>query len=121
MNINSVTISGNLVADCEKKNAGQTPLVTFVVAVNESKRTGENTWEDYPNFIECNLFGNRAKALADNLTKGTKVFVSGKLYQSRWQKDGVNMSKVSITVDRIEIGYSRTPVETKGKQEEIPW
>ena len=118
MNINTVAISGNLVADCEKKNAGQTPLASFVIAVNESKKNANGEWEDYPNFIECNLFGNRAKALSESLVKGTKVFISGKLYQSRWNKDGQNMSKISVTVDTIEINQKR---EKPAKQEEIPW
>lgn len=118
MNVNTVAISGNLVADCEKKNAGQTPLASFVIAVNESKKNSAGEWEDYPNFIECNLFGNRAKALSESLVKGTKVFISGKLYQSRWNKDGQNMSKISVTVDTIEIMAKR---EKPVKQEEIPW
>lgn len=118
MNVNTVAISGNLVADCEKKTAGQTPLASFVIAVNESRKNSTGEWEDYPNFIECNLFGNRVKSYAASLVKGTKVFISGKLYQSRWQKDGQNMSKISVTVDTIEIMAKR---EKPQAQEEIPW
>lgn len=121
MSINNVNISGNLVADCEKKNAGQTPLVTFVVAVNERRKNQQSgEWEDYPNFIECNMFGALAKALSDKLVKGARVCVSGKLYQQRWESDGKKMSKVTITANDIEI--TRTPEKKhEAAQDEIPW
>ena len=117
MTINNVNISGNLVSDCDKKTVGKTPLVSFVVAVNERRKNGDE-WEDYPNFIECNLFGTLGKAVSDKLVKGARVCVYGKLYQSRWEKDGVKMSKISVTVTDIEI--MRKP-EKKEEQEEIPW
>jgi single-strand DNA-binding protein len=120
--INTVAISGNLVADCTKGKAGETPVVNFVLAVNDRRKnsqTGE--WEDYVNFIECALFGPRAKALADALEKGVKVYVQGKLRQSRWEKDGQNRSKVSVTVDEIVIGYTRPAEAQDEPADDIPW
>lgn len=120
MSINNVCISGNLVADCDKKKAGEMPLVTFVMAVNDRRKVG-GEWQDYANFIECSLFGNLGKALSDKLVKGARVCVYGKLYQSRWEKDGINMSKVSVTVNDIEIMRKPEKTDSKATQEEIPW
>ena len=59
MNINHVTISGNLTRDPElRMTAGGTQVLSFGVAVNDRRRnpqTGE--WEEYPNFIDCTMFG----------------------------------------------------------------
>lgn len=119
--INTVAISGNLVADCTKGKAGETPVVNFVLAVDERRKGKNGDWESYPNYIECALFGPRAKALSDALEKGVKVYVQGKLHQSRWEKDGQNRSKVSVTVDEIVIGYTR-PVEAQDEPaDDIPW
>lgn len=119
--INTVAVSGNLVADCTKGKAGDTPVVNFVLAVDERRKDKNGEWESYPNYIECALFGARAKALADVLEKGVKVYVQGKLHQSRWEKDGQNRSKISITVDEIVIGYTR-PAEANDKPaDDIPW
>ena len=122
-NINSVMISGNLVADCKKGKAGDSPIVDFTIASNEyrkNKQTGES--DSYANFIDCTMFGNRAKGIAKFLTKGQKVCVLGHLRQSRWEKDGEKRSKVSIIAEEVEIFIPKTDEDdVKHEQEEIPW
>lgn len=80
MSINRVIISGNLTRDPElRSTAGGMPVLGFGVAVNDRRKnqqTGE--WEDYPNFIDCTMFGARAEALSRYLSKGTKVSIEGK-------------------------------------------
>ena len=76
----------------------------FGVAVNERRKnaqTGE--WEDYPNFIDCTLFGRRAEALERYLSKGSKVAIEGKLRWSQWESDGQRRSKLEVVVDEIEL------------------
>ena len=86
MAVNSVAISGNLTRDPElRATASGTGVLNFSVAVNErqkSRDTGE--WEDYPNFIDCTMFGARAESLSRYLNKGTKVSIEGKLRWSQW-------------------------------------
>ena len=80
----------------------------FGVAVNERRKnaqTGE--WEDYPNFVDCTLFGKRAEALERYLSKGSKVCVEGKLRWSQWERDGEKRSKVEVVVDEIEFMTAR--------------
>ena len=64
MSINRVNITGNLTRDPElRATAGGTQVLSFGVAVNDRRRnaqTGE--WEDYPNFVDCTMFGTRAEA-----------------------------------------------------------
>lgn len=109
MSINRVCISGNLTRDPEMRStAGGTSVMSFGVAVNERRknnRTGE--WEDYPNFVDCTLFGKRAEALGQYLTKGTKVAVEGRLHYSSWEKDGQKRSKLGVIVDEIELMSKR--------------
>ena len=104
MSINRVVISGNLTRDPElRSTAGGTSVMGFGVAVNERRKnaqTGE--WEDYPNFVDCTMFGKRAEALERYLRKGTKVAIEGRLHYSSWEKDGQKRSKLDVTVDEIE-------------------
>lgn len=104
MSINCVTISGNLTRDPELRATGTgTPVLQFGMAVNDRRKnvkTGE--WEDYPNFIECTMFGARAEGVSRFLGKGAKVCVFGKLRWSQWEKDGKKNSKVSVIVEEIE-------------------
>lgn len=109
MSINRVCISGNLTRDPEiRSTAGGTSVMGFGVAVNERRKnaqTGE--WEDYPNFVDCTLFGRRAEALERYLSKGSKVAIEGKLRWSQWESDGQRRSKLEVVVDEIEFMSSR--------------
>lgn len=118
MAINKATITGNITRDPElRQTQGGTSVLTIGVAVNDRRKnqqTGE--WEDYPNFIDCTIFGNRATGVAPHLEKGMKVAIEGKLNQSRWQaEDGTNRSKIGIIVDEIEF-ISRQQGQTASKQ-----
>ena len=117
MAINKATITGNIPRDPElRQTQGGTSVLTIGVAVNDRRKnqqTGE--WEDYPNFIDCTIFGNRATGVAPHLEKGMKVAIEGKLNQSRWQaEDGTNRSKIEIIVDEIEF-MSRQQGQTASK------
>lgn len=103
MSINTVSISGNITADAKKNETKSgSAVLTFSVAVNERRKNSAGEWEDYPNFIDCAIFGKRAESLAQYLKKGTKVSVSGHLRQSRWERDGQKRSKLDIVVDEVE-------------------
>ena len=102
--LNTVSIGGNLCRDVElRTTASGMAVLTFSVAVNESRKnqqTGE--YEDYPNYVDCTMFGRRAESVSRYLAKGTYVALTGRLHQNRWQnKDGQNRSKLEVTVDNI--------------------
>lgn len=121
-NINTVAVSGNLVADCEKGKAGETPIITFVVAVNEYRRTKDGEGENYANFFECTMFGKRVQGLAKYMTKGQRVTVLGHLRQSRWEKEGEKKSKVSIVAEEVELFIPKQESDDlKHEQLDIPW
>lgn len=104
MSINRVIISGNLTRDVEvRRTQSGMVIASFGVAVNERRKnnqTGE--WEDYTNFVDCSMFGNRADKISPYLVKGTKVAIEGKLRYSQWERDGQKRSKLEVIVDEIE-------------------
>ena len=116
MSINRVIISGNLTRDPElRSTASGLPVLGFGVAVNDRRKnqqTGE--WEDYPNFIDCTMFGTRAQSLSKYLSKGTKVTIEGKLRWSQWERDGQKRSKIEVIVDDLEFMSSRNSDSSYG-------
>ena len=104
MSINRVNISGNLTRDPElRATAGGTQVLSFGVAVNDRRRNPQSgEWEDYPNFVDCTMFGTRAEAVSRYLSKGSKVAIEGKLRYSSWERDGQRRSKLEVIVDEIE-------------------
>lgn len=69
-----VFLAGNLGKDAELREAGETVVCSFSVATNR-KVKGEKvtTW------VRCSLWGARGEGLAQYLTKGQKVAVTGEL------------------------------------------
>ena len=102
MSINKVMITGNLTRDPELRATGSgTQILHFGVAVNDRRRNQQSgEWEDYPNFVDCVVFGARAEPLSRFLTKGSKVAIEGKLRYSSWEaKEGGRRSKLEVVVD----------------------
>ena len=116
MSINRVIISGNLTRDPElRQTQSGMPVMSMGVAVNDRRKnpqTGE--WEDYPNFIDCTMFGQRAQSLANYLSKGTKVSIEGKLRWSQWERDGQKRSKIEVIVDEIVFMSRREERQPQG-------
>ncbi|MEG2557759.1 MAG: single-stranded DNA-binding protein, partial [Raoultibacter sp.] len=109
MSINRVIISGNLTRDPElRSTASGLPVLGFGVAVNDRRKNQQSgEWEDYPNFIDCTMFGTRAESLSRFLSKGAKVSIEGKLRWSQWERDGQKRSKIEVIVDELEFMSSR--------------
>jgi len=110
MSINRVVISGNLTRDPELRSTpGGMSVLKLGVAVNDRRKnqqTGE--WEEIANFVDCTVFGARADALAQYLSKGQKVAIEGKLRFSSWEsQQGEKRSKLEVVVDDLEFMSSR--------------
>lgn len=120
MSINRVNISGNLTRDPDlRATAGGMQVLGFGVAVNDRRKnpsTGQ--WEDYPNFVDCTMFGNRAESLGRILRKGMKVAIEGKLRYSSWEKDGQRRSKIEVIVDEIELMSQNQQQAPQGYQQQ---
>jgi single-strand DNA-binding protein len=117
VSINRVNISGNLTRDSElRATPGGTQVLNFGVAVNERRKNQQSgEWEDYANFVDCVMFGNRAQKVQPYLAKGTKVAIDGRLHYSSWERDGQRRSKIEVYVDEIEF-LSRGNAQQGGGQ-----
>ena len=104
MSINRVVISGNLTRDPELRQtqSGTSVLSIGIAVIDRHKNASTGEWEDYANFIDCTLFGNRAEAMDRLLQKGSKVTIDGKLRWSQWERDGQKRSKIEVIVQDID-------------------
>lgn len=117
MSINRVNISGNLTREPEiRRTQSGMAILSFGVAVNDRRKNPQSgEWEDYANFVDCTMFGNRAESLSNILTKGMKVAIDGKLRWSQWEREGQKRSKLEVIVDEIEF-MSRNQGDQGGNQ-----
>lgn len=102
MSINRVCISGNLTRDSELRyTASGMAILSFGVAVNERRKNDRGEWQDYPNFVDCVLFGKYGETMQRHLAKGTKVAIEGRLRYSSWERDGQRRSRLEVIADEV--------------------
>ena len=100
-----ITVVGNLTADPELKfTPAGAALARFTVA--STPRTYDkttNTWTDGTGmFLRCSAWRDLAEHVAESLTKGTRVIVTGRLRQNDWTTpEGEKRSALVIEVDEI--------------------
>ncbi len=100
-----ITIAGNLVEDPELRftPAGQ-PVARFRVASTPRFRdnaTGD--WKDGDSlFLTCNVWRQAAENVAESLTRGMRVIVSGRLRQRSYEtKEGEKRTVYEVEVDDV--------------------
>ena len=122
MSINRVNISGNLSRDPElRMTSGGTQVLSFGVAVNDRRRNPQSgEWEDYPNFVDCTMFGARAEAVSRYLSKGSKVAIEGKLRYSSWERDGQRRSKLKCRLQPFVRVTEGIPTHPRPRAEAMP-
>ena len=104
MQLNKVFIAGNLTRDPELRyTPGGLAVASFGLAVNRKyKDKGGEAKEDVC-FVDINAFGRTAEVVGEYLTKGSPVFVEGRLQFSQWEsKEGQKRSALRVVADNFQ-------------------
>jgi single-strand DNA-binding protein len=112
----TVTMVANLVTDPELRFLPNgTAMVKFPIASTPrilDRQSGE--WKDGdPLFMSCTAFRDIAEHIAESLTKGTRVIVTGRLRLSRWEDKETGEKRSAYGLDVDEIGPSLRFAEAK--------
>lgn len=104
MNGNSVILAGNLTRDPELRytQSGQATC-SFGLAINRSW-TDNTTKErkEVVSFFDVIVWQDMAENIAESLSKGDRVVVSGRLEQRSWETpEGDKRSKVEVVADEV--------------------
>lgn len=100
-----ITVVGNLTADPELRfTPSGAAVANFTVA--STPRTFDrqtNEWKDGEAlFMRCNIWRDAAENVAESLTKGSRVIVSGRLKQRSYEtREGEKRTVVELEVDEI--------------------
>lgn len=98
--MNSITISGQLGKDSERRALGDgTPVLSFSIADSYVQGGDKHTiWWN------CAIFGKRADSLQQYLTKGQPVTVIGSVTEKEWtDKDGMKRKDMSVRVNDLAL------------------
>jgi single-strand DNA-binding protein len=99
---NKVILMGNLTRDPETRTtpSGQT-VTNFSLAVNRTWKGSDGQQQESVGFFNCVAWGKTGEIIAQYLTKGRPVLVSGRLDQRSWEdkESGGKRSAVEIVVE----------------------
>lgn len=101
---NYVELIGNLTRDPELRFIPSGAAVTnFGLAVNRRWRNQQtNEWEEEVSFFDVVCWRDLAENVAESLTKGTRVMVSGRLQTRSWETEtGEKRTKVEVLADEV--------------------
>lgn len=99
--INKVILIGNVGGDPETRYLPNGNAVTnLTLATSDSwkdKQTGEQ--KERTEWHRVSLFGKIAEIAGQYLSKGSKIYIEGRLQTREWEKDGVKRYTTEVIVD----------------------
>lgn len=105
--MNKVILCGNLTKDVEVKTTSTgLSIAIFSLAVQRSFKNQDGDYET--DFINCKMFGDRTKVLAQYTSKGSKLLVEGSIQTGSYQKeDGTKVYTTDVIVNNFEFISSK--------------
>ena len=101
---NRVILMGNLTRDIQLKyTPSGTPVTEVGLAVNDRRKGPNGDWIDETTFVDVTFWGRTAEVASEYLSKGSPVFVEGRLKLDTWEKEGQKHSKLRVVCDRMQL------------------
>lgn len=96
--MNSITVAGQLGKDAESRSMPDgTQVVSFSIADSQGRDKPTIWWN-------CQMFGKRAAAVQQYLSKGQAVTVSGNVSEREWtDKDGGKRKSMDVRVNDLAL------------------
>ena len=110
-----ITIIGNLTGDPELRYVSSgTPVASFTVASTpRSLNRQTNQWEDgEAMFVRCSVWREYAENVAESLSKGMRVVVTGRMTVRSYEHNGQQRTSIELQVDEVgpSLRYARAQV-----------
>ncbi len=102
--INRVVVVGRLTRDPELRALPSGSNVCALrIACNSSRRDGDGSWVERPNYFDVSVFGAPAENVSTYTRRGSRVAVDGRLEWREWEStEKQHRPAVSIVADTDE-------------------
>ncbi|MFH0838802.1 MAG: single-stranded DNA-binding protein [Candidatus Omnitrophota bacterium] len=117
--LNKVLLIGNLTRDPELRYTPSGAAVcNFSMAINRTfvLQSGEKREETC--FVRVVVWGKQAENVNQYLSKGSQVFVEGRLQYRTWEQEGQKRSTIEVIADRVQFLTRLKQAET-GESKDI--
>lgn len=105
MNLNKVTIAGNLTREPELKYLPKgTSICAIGIAVNRRWKNEVGEQKEEVTFVDCVAWAKTADLIAQYFRKGDPIYVEGRLTQESWddKTSGQKRTKTKVTVESFQ-------------------
>ncbi len=112
--LNRVFLMGNLTRDPEVRYTSTgTAVGDLGLAVNENYRNKVGEIIESTVFVDIEVWARQAEACAEHLSKGSPIFVEGRLKLDQWEnQQGEKRKKLRVRADRVQfLGVSRKTIK----------
>lgn len=103
---NRVILIGNVTRDIELRwvSGGGMAVTDIGLAVNDRRKNPNGEWIEETTFIDVTLWGRTAEVASEYLSKGSPVFIEGRLKLDTWEgKDGEKRSKLKVVGEKLQL------------------
>lgn len=101
---NRVILMGNLTRDIELKYTQSGLAVTDVgIAVSDRRKNQAGEWVEETTFVDVTLWGRTAEVASEYLSKGSPIFIEGRLKLDTWESEGQKRSKLRVVGERMQM------------------
>jgi single-strand DNA-binding protein len=116
---NQVVLMGNLTRDPELRTTpnGQS-VCSFSLALNRSYKGADGEWQEVTDYVDVTAWAALGERVAQYVTKGRPVLVSGRLQSRSWEQDGQKRSKVEVVAQDVTFLGNRGGSDTASSSDE---
>lgn len=99
---NQVILMGNLTRDPELRTTpnGQS-VCSFSLALNRSYKGSDGEWQEATDYVDVVAWAALGERVAQYVTKGRPVLVSGRLQSRSWEQEGQKRNKVEVVANDV--------------------
>ena len=102
--VNKVCLLGYVGKDPEIRiTPGGTIVANFSIATSDRQKDAQGNWTDKTDWHNCVAFKRIADIVRDYVTKGSKVYIQGKLQTSSWddKTSGQKRYKTEVLINEL--------------------
>ena len=120
--VNKVILIGNLGADPEVRySQSGTAVANFRIATTETWKKKDGSKEEQTEWHKIVAFARLGEICGEYLSKGSKVFIEGRLQTRKWEdKDGNTRYTTEIVAREMKMLGSRGATNNNSQTEEEP-
>ncbi len=120
--LNKVMLIGNLCGDPEIRfTQGGDAVANFSLATNEKWKDKSGTTQETVEFHRIVIWGRLAEVCGEYLTKGSKIYIEGKIQTKQWEdKDGNKRYTTEIIAREMKMLSPKNSVREDSPEQTPP-